>query len=84
MKEEHPTYYQTVIHNVFWKMWVKDNEIKPKFDVHESMETGWLSDRHFNAFLKFASNQLDSSWKKRHFKLLKKYNQLLAKQEHTK
>jgi hypothetical protein len=78
METKHSTFYATVVKNPFWKEWVKDNEKKPKFDVHESMETGWISDRHFNAFLKFASNRLDASWKKRHSKLLKKYNKLQA------
>src|ERR1035437_6837793 len=75
---KNPTYHDTIMKNTFWKEWVRDNELKPKFAVHESMECGWLSDRHFNAFLKFASNKLDSSWKVRHSKLLKKYNRLLA------
>jgi hypothetical protein len=81
---ENPTYYKTVVNNVFWKEWIKENEKTPHFDVCESMECGWLSDRHFNAFLKFASDRLDSSWKIRHSKLLKKYNKLLLKTNNLK
>lgn len=78
---KNPTFYKTIVNNVFWQQWVKDNERKPKFDVHESIECGWISDRHFNAFLKFASDRLDLGWKKKHGELLKKYNKLLAKVE---
>ena len=33
---EYPTYYETIVRNVFWKEWVKENEKNLHFDVHES------------------------------------------------
>ena len=49
----HPTYYGTVVASPQWALWVKENEQRPKWDVHESMETGWLSPEHFSAFLAY-------------------------------
>jgi hypothetical protein len=52
----HPTFYGTVVSSKEWQAWVKENEQNPKWDVHESMETGWLSPGHFSAFLNFTKN----------------------------
>ena len=51
--EENPTFYETVVGSPEWQLWVKENETNPRYDVHESMETGWLSQGHFDAFLNF-------------------------------
>lgn len=48
-----PTFYGTVVNSPEWQAWIKENEQQPQFDVHESMETGWLSPGHFQAFLEF-------------------------------
>ena len=50
---KNPTFYQTVVASPEWQVWVEKNEREPKFDVNESMETGWLSPEHFAAFLEW-------------------------------
>jgi len=50
---EYPTFYSTIVNSPQWQQWVKENETNPQFDVHESMETGWLSQAHFQAFLEY-------------------------------
>ena len=49
----YPTFYQTLVHSPQWEAWVKQNEINPKWDVHESMEIDALSPEHLQAFLKW-------------------------------
>ena len=50
---DYPTFYGTIVDSKEWKEWVKKNEEDPKWDVHEAMETGWLSPVHWLAFLNF-------------------------------
>lgn len=54
---QHPTYYQTVVHSPQFQLWVKYNESldQPMFDTPESLECGWLSQNHFQAFLEFCN-----------------------------
>lgn len=52
-KYTNPTFYDTIVASQKWREWVKENEQNPQFDVHESMETGWLSNNHFQAFIEF-------------------------------
>jgi len=53
------TFYEAIVHSPQWKAWVQynednmDNEEVRCFDVHESIECGWLSDNHFQEFLLF-------------------------------
>lgn len=54
---KYPTYYDTVVNNPLWKKWVELNEVEPRLDVHESIETGWLSDKHFAAFLEWVQER---------------------------
>ena len=49
-----PIFLQTICKSPQWKKWVKYQREKQEFDVAESMECGWLSDKHWQAFLKFA------------------------------
>lgn len=53
-----PTYYDTIVHSQEWQAWVKYQEKAQEFDVHESMECGWLSPEHFQAFLKWNNGTL--------------------------
>jgi len=53
MKAKHTTFYRTVLDSPQWQSWVRHNELEPHFDVHEAMETGWLSQGHFQAFLAY-------------------------------
>jgi hypothetical protein len=48
-----PTFYETIVSSPQWQEWVKVNEENPQWDVHESMECGWLSAGHFQAFLEW-------------------------------
>ena len=54
-----PTYYETVVSNPTFQNWVKYNESLdiPLFDTAESIECGWLSQKHFEAFLDFVKKQ---------------------------
>ena len=45
-----PTYHQTVVASPQWKAWEKVAH-EHGFDWHESVECGWLSPEHFQAFL---------------------------------
>lgn len=54
MNDSHnPTFYDSVVHSPEWELWIKECEKTLDFDVHESMECGWLSPKHFAAFLNF-------------------------------
>jgi len=55
------TFYETVVHSPEWEAWVEYNEQEVQcFDVHLSMETGWLGKKHFAAFLAWvADNPID-------------------------
>jgi len=63
-----PTFYETVAHSPQWQAWVKYNEENMSneevkcFDVHESMETGWLSDNHFQEFIEYCYSNNRSSF----------------------
>jgi hypothetical protein len=51
-------YYDTVTSSPQFQAWVRYNESLdiPLFDTPESIETGWLSQNHFQAFLDFVIN----------------------------
>ena len=51
---ENPSFYRTIMDSPQWQAWVKYNEETPQYDVHESMECGWLSQNHWQAFIKWA------------------------------
>lgn len=50
MKKPYPTYYDTLVNNRHWQKWGEVAE-EHGFDWHESVECGWLSEEHFQAFL---------------------------------
>jgi len=52
-KTEDPTYYRTIVNSKPWKEWTKYQEKKMDFDIWESIECGWLSEKHFLAFLEW-------------------------------
>jgi hypothetical protein len=52
-----PTFYKTIVKSKHWQEWVKYQEQKIKFDVHESMEMDWLSPEHFEAFINWIKNK---------------------------
>ena len=58
-KSTPPTYYETIVNSQQWEDWVKYNEDSMEWDVYESMETGWLSDGHFQAFIKFCKRDYE-------------------------
>lgn len=61
MSDTNPNFYRTVVSSRQWQAWVKYNEQSLDWDVHESMECGWLSPEHFQAFLRFVTNSVPSS-----------------------
>ena len=50
-KQENPTYYETIVNSPIWQEWTKHQEEVMEWDVNESIETGWLSDGHWQAFI---------------------------------
>ena len=51
IKIKNPTYYETIVKSDIWKEWTKYAEDKLLFDMSESIECGWLSDKHWEAFI---------------------------------
>ena len=49
---KNPTYYQTIVSSDIWKKWTKHCEKTMDWDIHESIECGWLSPEHWSAFIK--------------------------------
>lgn len=62
---DYPTFYDTIIASPQWQAWVKENEVRPRYDVHESMECGWLSPQHFQAFMLFSIDPGLYEWEER-------------------
>ena len=65
----HDSFWKTVVTSPQWKLWEKEmhkrlcSDGRPEcFDVDESRECGWISQKHFQAFLNFL---LESEEKKR-------------------
>ena len=53
-----PTYYDTVVGSPEWQEWENVAHMHG-FDWHESVETGWLSPQHFQAFLGWVRERKD-------------------------
>jgi len=58
----YPTFYDTVIHSKEWKAWAEylhkeALEERLHFDIDESIECGWLSENHWNAFIEFTRQE---------------------------
>lgn len=64
-KQEYPTFYETIVRSPEWRNWEKVAHIKG-YDWAESTECGWLSSKHFEAFLEFVKN------KEKYYQLIKK------------
>lgn len=58
---KHQTFYETVVHSPQWQAWKKVAE-KKGFDWHESTECGWLSEKHFHAFLSWCVKNKDNKF----------------------
>lgn len=54
--ENNPTYYETIVRSDIWKAWTKHAEEHMLFDMAESIECGWLSDKHWSAFIKWVQS----------------------------
>jgi hypothetical protein len=69
-----PTFYKTIVRSKHWQEWVKYQEQKIKFDVHESMEMDWLSPEHFEAFIKYIQDKAinETSWGREFREAMKK------------
>lgn len=53
----HDSFWKTVVESPQWLAWVKENQREPKFDIDECQECGWISQKHFQAFIKFIKNE---------------------------
>lgn len=53
------TFFETLVASPIWQAWVRHNELFPEHDVHEAMETRMMSPKHFDAFMRYASEQYD-------------------------
>lgn len=54
-----PTYYGTVVSNPAWQAWEKV-AYEYGYDWHESVETGWLGESHFQTFLNWYKNTYEA------------------------
>jgi len=63
-KKRNPTFYQTVIESLQWKLWEREQARRfnegpsgktweKVYDMAECMECGWISQNHFQDFLDF-------------------------------
>lgn len=57
MRKLKPTYYRTIVQSEIWKEWTKHQEEVMEFDIHESIECGWMSERHWEAFINWVKKQ---------------------------
>lgn len=53
------TFYEAITRSVIWQAWVRQNELYPEHDVHEAMELGMMSPKHFDAFMRYAAEQYE-------------------------
>jgi len=58
-----PTFYDTVINSKEWKAWAEHLhqealQERLHFDIAESVECGWLSENHWNAFIEFTKQEI--------------------------
>lgn len=56
-EDSNPTYHRTIVNSDIWKEWAKLQEEKMQFDIWESIECGWLSDKHWSAFIKWVKEK---------------------------
>ena len=59
----YPTFYETIVKSKEWQDWEKV-AYKKGYDWAESTETGWLSPKHFKAFLRWENKEIDECDKK--------------------
>ena len=52
-----PTYYETIVNSDIFKEWTRHQEEALEFDIWESIETGWLSPEHWQAFIKWVEER---------------------------
>lgn len=51
--EGHSSFWKTITESPQWEEWSKSQDINTKYDMAEVEECGWISQEHFQAFLKF-------------------------------
>ena len=54
---QNPTYYETIVKSKIWQEWCKHAQDNLLFDIPESIECGWLSDKHWEAFIEWVKNK---------------------------
>lgn len=54
--DKYPTFYETVVHSPQWQAWTKVAHTYG-YDWHESTECGWLSENHFDSFIRWVTEE---------------------------
>lgn len=53
-----PTFFRTITESPVWKDWVRYQESEAhEYDVNESMELGFISPEHWEAFMRYIQDQ---------------------------
>ena len=55
--KEPPTYYETIVNSKIWNEWREHQEKTLEFDIVESIECGYLSDKHWQAFIRWIESR---------------------------
>ena len=55
--KEPPTYYETIVNSKIWNEWRETQEKTLEFDIVESIECGYLSDKHWEAFIRWIESR---------------------------
>jgi len=54
--EEYSSYYDTIVQSDIWQQWADHQREVMEWDIDESIECGWLSPEHWNAFIRWLEN----------------------------
>lgn len=49
----HNSFWKTVVESPQWELWCKENYRRPQYDVDECGGLGWISQEHFQDFIRF-------------------------------
>ena len=52
-----PSYYETIVNSKIWNEWREHQEKTLEFDIVESIECGYLSDKHWEAFIRWIESR---------------------------
>lgn len=60
---ENQSVYQALMRSPQWKAWYEHAEKNHLFDVAETAECDWMSDKHFQAFIEHTIHQERLKWR---------------------